>query len=64
MSSIYNIDAREYNLRLAVALKEIPEFEVPEWASFVKSAPGKERPVLIMMIFEHKRVASILRQFI
>ena len=61
MSSVYNIDAREYNLKLAEALKKVPEFKVPEWVGFVKSAPSKERPV-DDVDFWYKRIASILRQ--
>ena len=58
---IYDIDAQEYNLKLAEALKEIPEFEAPEWAEYVKSSPSKERPI-DDPDFWHKRAASILRQ--
>ena len=48
-------------MKLAEALKKIPEFEKPEWADFVKSGPAKERPV-DDPDFWHKRAASILRQ--
>ena len=58
---IYEINPREYNLKLAEALKKIPEFEQPEWAEFVKSNPSKERPIDDPN-FWHKRAASILRQ--
>ena len=61
MSSIYNIDAGEYNLKLAEALKNTPEFQAPDWVNFVKSASGKERPIEDKD-FWHKRTASILRQ--
>ena len=61
MSSVYEIDLMEYNVKLAEALKEVPEFKAPEWAGFVKSASGKERPV-DDPDFWHKRAASILRQ--
>jgi len=61
MNPIYEIDSREYNLKLADALKKIPEFEVPEWSKFVKSGPAKERPIEDPD-FWHKRAASILRQ--
>lgn len=60
-NAVYDLDAREYNLKLAEALKKIPEFEKPEWVDFVKSGPGKERPIEDEN-FWHKRVASILRQ--
>ena len=42
-------------------MKEIPEFEQPEWVSFVKSSPSKERPI-DDEDFWYKRAASILRQ--
>ena len=60
MSTVYEIDAQEYNLKLAEALKEIPEFEEPEWAAFIKSGPSKERPIEDPD-FWLKRSASILR---
>jgi len=58
---IYDLPTQEYNLKLAEALKKIPEFEVPEWVQFVKSSPSKERPI-DDPDFWHKRAASILRQ--
>ncbi|GBE19919.1 30S ribosomal protein S19e [archaeon BMS3Abin17] len=59
--SIYELNAQEYNLRLAEALKKIPEFKSPEWVEFVKSGPAKERPI-DEPDFWYKRAASILRQ--
>jgi len=61
MSKIYEINAQEYNLKLAKALKKVPEFKQPKWAQFVKSGPAKERPI-DDPDFWHKRAASILRQ--
>ena len=61
MNPVYELDAHEYNKRLAEALKKVPEFEKPEWIDFVKSGPAKERPVEDPD-FWHKRAASILRQ--
>ncbi|KHO54927.1 MAG: small subunit ribosomal protein S19e [archaeon GW2011_AR19] len=58
---VYEISAQEYNLKLADALKEIPEFKEPEWAQFVKSGSSKARPINDLN-FWHKRAASILRQ--
>jgi small subunit ribosomal protein S19e len=58
---VYNMDPREYNLKLANALKEIPEFQEPEWARFVKSSSSKERPIEDEE-FWYKRAASILKQ--
>lgn len=61
MSSVYELDAQEYNLKLAEALKKISEFQQPEWSEFVKSGASKERPIEDPD-FWHKRAASILRQ--
>lgn len=59
-NSVYEIKAQEYNLKLAEALKKIPEFQEPEWAKFVKSGPAKERPI-DDEDFWYKRAASVLR---
>jgi small subunit ribosomal protein S19e len=61
MTSVFELPAQEYNLKLAEALKKVPEFKMPEWAQFVKSGPSKERPIDDEN-FWHKRSASILRQ--
>ena len=58
---VYDLTPQDYNLKLAEALKGIPEFEKPEWVAFVKSAPSKERPIEDED-FWYKRSASILRQ--
>jgi small subunit ribosomal protein S19e len=60
-NSVYDLNPQEYNLKLAEALKKMPEFKEPEWAKFVKSSPSKERPIEDFD-FWHKRAASILRQ--
>ncbi len=60
MSTVYELNAQEYNLKLAEALKQVPEFEEPEWANYVKSGPAKERPIEDAD-FWHKRSASVLR---
>ena len=57
----FDVPTQEYNLKLAEALKKIPEFNIPEWAEFVKSGPAKERPI-DDEDFWYKRAASILRQ--
>jgi small subunit ribosomal protein S19e len=62
MNPIYELDAGEYNVKLAQALKEIPEFEPPQWVAFVKSSPSKERPIEDED-FWYKRAASILDKF-
>jgi len=58
---VYEMDAQQYNLRLAEALKKIPEFKSLEWVEYVKSSPSKERPI-DDADFWYKRAASILRQ--
>jgi small subunit ribosomal protein S19e len=57
---VYELNAQEYNLKLAEALKEIEEFKEPEWIKFVKSGPAKERPI-DDADFWYKRAASVLR---
>jgi small subunit ribosomal protein S19e len=59
-NSVYEINAQEYNLKLADALKKVEEFQEPEWAKFVKSGPSKERPI-DDPDFWYKRSASVLR---
>ena len=61
MNPVYDLDTREYNLKLAEALKKIPEFKQPGWVAFVKSGPAKARPI-DDSDFWYKRAASILRQ--
>ncbi len=46
---------------LAVKLKELPEFVIPDWAQFVKSGVSRERPPADDD-FWYIRAASILRQ--
>ena len=61
MNPVYEIDAQEYNLKLAEALKNIQEIKEPEWVGLVKSGAAKERPIEDPD-FWYKRAASILRQ--
>jgi small subunit ribosomal protein S19e len=61
MTNVYELDAQEYNQKLAKALKQIPEFTQPEWSKLVKSGPSKSRPIEDED-FWHKRAASVLRQ--
>ena len=58
---VYEMNPQEYNLKLAEALKKIPEFNKPEWVEYVKSGSSKERPIEDPD-FWYKRAASILRQ--
>jgi len=59
-NTVYDLNAQEYNLKLAEALKKVPEFKEPEWSKFVKSGSGKERPIEDED-FWYKRSASVLR---
>ncbi len=61
MSSVFELNAQEYNLKLAEALKALPEFQAPEWSTYVKSGVAKERPIEDLEFWQ-KRAASILRQ--
>lgn len=58
---IFEKDPEKFIPALAEALKNVPEFEVPEWAMFVKSGVSRERPP-IDDDFWYVRAASILRQ--
>ena len=60
-SIVYDMKADEYNLKLAEALKQIPEIKEPDWALFVKTGISKKRPPQ-ESDFWNKRAASILRQ--
>lgn len=59
--TVYEIQPREFNNKLAEELKKFPEFKRPDWSFFVKSGVQKERPTQ-EPDFWHKRAASILRQ--
>ncbi len=59
--TIFAQNPEKYIPALADALKQIPEFEVPEWAMYVKSGPSRERPP-VSEDFWFTRAASILRQ--
>lgn len=61
MSSVFELNAQEYNLKLAEALKALPEFQAPEWSTYIKSGVAKERPIEDLDFWQ-KRAASILRQ--
>jgi small subunit ribosomal protein S19e len=61
MSSVFELNAQEYNNKLAEALKKVPEFKEPEWVRYVKSGQAKQRPIEDVD-FWHKRAASVLRQ--
>ena len=61
MTSVFELNPQDYNLKLAEALKAVPEFEAPAWSKLVKSGPSKERPIEDDD-FWYKRSASVLRQ--
>jgi ribosomal protein S19E (S16A) len=44
MNSVYEVPAQEYNDKLAIALKKMPEFEMPEWAFYIKTGTSKTKP--------------------
>lgn len=58
---VYEMPAEEYNVKLADALKKMPEFEQPEWSLYVKSGVSKIKPPEDAN-FWHRRAASVLRQ--
>ena len=58
---IFEKNPEKFVLALAVKLKEMPEFGMPEWAQFVKSGVSRERPPADDD-FWYIRAASILRQ--
>ena len=60
-SPVYELKSDEFNKLLAEALKQIPEFEVPEWSLYVKTGLSRQRPP-VEDDFWYKRAASILRQ--
>ncbi len=59
--TIFAQNPEKYIPALAEALKGVSEFEVPEWAMYVKSGPSRERPPM-SEDFWYTRAASILRQ--
>jgi len=59
--TIYAKDPVKFIPALAEALKNVSEFEVPEWAMYVKTGVSRERPPTAED-FWYVRAASILRQ--
>ena len=45
--SIHTLPHRELNEKLAQALKQIPEFEQPEWSIFTKSILDGDGPSIV-----------------
>ena len=59
--TLYDIEPEKYINALAEKLKETEEFEMPEWANFVKTSAARARPPQISNWW-WIRAASILRQ--
>ena len=59
--TLYDIEPGVFNAALTLTLKEMKEFEMPEWAKFVKTSAGRERPPAALDWWQ-ARAASILRQ--
>ena len=60
-SNVYEIPVQEYNDKLALAVSKMPEFQMPEWAIYIKTGTCKLRPPM-EGDWWYNRVASILRQ--
>jgi small subunit ribosomal protein S19e len=59
--TLYDIDSEKYVRALAEELKKTDEFEMPEWANFVKTSAARARPPAESGWW-WIRAASILRQ--
>ena len=60
MKTLYDIEAGKFVNALAEKLKEVEEFQVPDWSRFVKTSTARARPPA--KEYWHLRAASILRQ--
>ncbi len=58
---VYEVNSEKFIAVLSEELKKMPEFEMPEWAFFVKTSVARERPPSEKYWWQ-KRAASILRQ--
>lgn len=61
MATIYDVNPQELIRRAAEELKKVKEVKMPDWAAFVKTGPGKERPPKDLEWW-HYRAAAILRK--
>ncbi len=59
--AVYDIPAQEFNDKLALKLKDMAEFKMPEWALYVKTGTCKTKPP-VDNEWWYNRAASILRQ--
>jgi small subunit ribosomal protein S19e len=58
---VYDVKPEKFIEVLVSELEKMPEFQVPEWAAFVKTSSARVRPPMENK-FWYKRAASILRQ--
>jgi len=61
MDSIRDTKGSELIPKAAEELKKVKEMEMPQWALFVKTGAGKERPPM-KLDWWHLRAASVLRR--
>jgi len=59
--TMYDLPASEFNNKLAEALKQVPEFKMPEWALFVKTGVSRKKPP-VDNEWWYNRAAGVLRQ--
>ena len=59
--SVYDLSGEAYVIKLSEELKKINEFEMPKWASYVKTSVSEERPP-VNQDWWYIRAASILRK--
>ncbi len=59
--NVYEVESGKFNEKLALELKEMKEFEMPEWAYFVKTSVARARPPFDSDYW-YTRAASVLRQ--
>ena len=61
MVSIRDIKGSELITKAAEELKKVKEMDMPQWALFVKTGAGKDRPPM-KLDWWHMRSASVLRR--
>ena len=57
----FDVNPTELIIKTAEKLKDIPEMQAPEWARFVKTGHGRERPP-VQGDWWHVRAAAVLRK--